>query len=250
MIHQFELTGLTCGGCVATVKRVLLQISGIESVDINTERNEATIKMAHHVSIDALKAALTMYPKYTIADKAVKPATPQSMDDSSTPETKSWLATYQPLLTVFAYITGIAFLAAEAQNFAFLFSMTFMRYFMAGFFLAFSFFKMLDISGFADSYSGYDILAKRWHGYGFIYPFIELALGVAYLINFQPLATNIATVVVMSFSIIGVLESVLNKRKIRCACLGVGFNLPMSTVTIVEDLSMILMAAAMLFFMA
>jgi Kef-type K+ transport system membrane component KefB len=80
-----------------------------------------------------------------------------------------------------------------------------------------------------------------------VYPFIELTLGLAYLIDFQPFATNAITLVVMAISSIGVIESLLNKRKIRCACLGTVFNLPMSVVTLVEDTLMVLMAAAMLF---
>jgi hypothetical protein len=50
----------------------------------------------------------------------------------------------------------------------------------------------------------------------------------------------------MGVSIIGVLQSVLNKRAIRCACLGAIFNLPMSTVTIVEDGLMIAMSGVVL----
>ena len=121
-----------------------------------------------------------------------------------------------------------------------------MNIFMAGFFLTFSFFKMLDLKGFADSYAMYDIVAKKIKAWGFIYPFIELALGFAYATNFQPFVTNIVTLIVMTVSIIGVLQSVLNKRKIRCACLGAVFNLPMSTVTIIEDALMIAMSAAAL----
>ena len=117
-----------------------------------------------------------------------------------------------------------------------------MQNFMAGFFLVFSFFKLLDIHGFADSYSTYDIIAKKWKDWGYVYAFIELGLGLAYLLKFNPLFTNIATFVVMSISIIGVLQSVLNKRKIKCACLGAVFNLPMSTITILEDALMIAMS--------
>ena len=47
-----------------------------------------------------------------------------------------------------------------------------MRFFMAGFFLVFSFFKLLDINAFADAYSRYDLLAMRWRGWGLIYPFV------------------------------------------------------------------------------
>lgn len=246
MTHHYQLTGLTCDGCVATVKKLLGNLAGVQSIEINEAGNEATIAMTQHISTKTLKEALSSHPKYTIADKVAIKA-PSSVSAAFEEEEKSWLATYQPLLTVFAYITGIALLAAWQNNA--LNGMLFMQFFMAGFFLAFSFFKMLDLSGFADSYSSYDVLAKRWRGYGFIYPFIELALGIAYLIDFNPFITNITTILVMGFSTIGVLQSVLNKRKIRCACLGAVFNLPMSTVTIIEDLLMVFMAIAMLYLM-
>ncbi|MBX9734623.1 MAG: hypothetical protein K2X37_11235, partial [Chitinophagaceae bacterium] len=64
--------------------------------------------------------------------------------------------------------------------------------------------------------------------------------------GFNPILTNTVTFVVMTVSIIGVLQSVLNKRKIKCACLGAVFNLPMSTITIIEDLLMIGMSGVML----
>ncbi len=117
---------------------------------------------------------------------------------------------------------------------------------MAGFFLAFSFFKMLDLQGFADSYRMYDIVAKKIPVWAYVYPFVELGLGFAFLVNMSPFITNLITLVVMLVSIIGVIQSVLNKRAIKCACLGAVFNLPMSTVTILEDGWMILMSAIML----
>ena len=120
-----------------------------------------------------------------------------------------------------------------------------MSNFMAAFFLIFSFFKLLDVKGFAESYSTYDVIAKRWQGWGYVYAFVELGLGLAYLLRLNPLVTNVVTFVVMSISIIGVLQSVLNKRKIRCACLGAVFNLPMSTITIIEDALMIAMSLIM-----
>ena len=125
--------------------------------------------------------------------------------------------------------------------------MQFMQHFMAGFFLVFSFFKFLDLKGFAESYAMYDVIAKRMPAWGYIYPFVELGLGLAFCINYQPYLTNIVTLIVMSISIIGVLQSVLNKSKIQCACLGAVFKLPMSSVTIIEDGLMIAMSAAMLF---
>jgi hypothetical protein len=124
--------------------------------------------------------------------------------------------------------------------------MQFMNAFMAGFFLVFSFFKFLDLKGFANSYAMYDFVAKKIPAYGFTYPFLELALGIAYLTAFNPVFTNWATIIIMGVSSIGVIESVINKKKIQCACLGAVFNLPMSTVTIIEDLLMVAMAVGML----
>jgi hypothetical protein len=124
--------------------------------------------------------------------------------------------------------------------------MLWMRHFIAGFFIVFDFFKLLNIECFANSYQMYDIIAARWKGWGYTYPFVELALGILYLINFAPFYTNLATAIILGISSIGVIESNLNKRKIKCACLGDVFNLPMSTVTIVEDLTMVGMAIWML----
>jgi uncharacterized membrane protein YphA (DoxX/SURF4 family) len=121
-----------------------------------------------------------------------------------------------------------------------------MRVFMSGFFLSFSFFKLLDLKGFAESYAMYDIVAGRIPAWGYVYAVIELGLGIAFAANLAPVLTNWITLVVMTVSIIGVLKSVLNKRKIKCACLGAVFNLPMSTVTIIEDALMIGMSAAAL----
>ncbi len=121
-----------------------------------------------------------------------------------------------------------------------------MRHFMGGFFLVFSFFKLLDLRGFSDAYRSYDILARAWPVWGFIYPFAELALGAAYLLNLNPIATNLVTLVLMLVGAAGVLKALLDKRAIRCACLGTAINLPMTTITVVEDLGMAAMAAVML----
>ena len=162
-------------------------------------------------------------------------------------QAKTWFETYKPILLIFFYIIGVTILVQFSnQTFNW---MQAMRHFMAGFFLVFSFFKMLNLKGFAESYVMYDVLAKRVPAWAYIYTFVELSLGIAYLIDFNPYFTNVATIIVMSISIVGVLQSVLNKKKIQCACLGAVFNLPMSTVTIIEDGLMIAMSGLMLFWM-
>jgi hypothetical protein len=114
-----------------------------------------------------------------------------------------------------------------------------MRFFMGGFFMAFSFFKILDLRGFASAYRSYDLIAQALPSYGFVYPFIELTLGLSYVAGTWPLETNVLTALVMTVSLMGVVKAVLSRQLIRCACLGTVFNLPMSTVTIFEDTLML-----------
>jgi hypothetical protein len=121
-----------------------------------------------------------------------------------------------------------------------------MQHFMAGFFLVFSFFKLLNLKGFAESYVMYDVVAKKIPIWAYLYAFVEVGLGISYLLNYNPLITNTCTFVVMSVSILGVLQSVFDNKKIQCAWLGAVFNLPMSTVTIIEDALMIVMSGYMI----
>jgi len=245
MTHTYKVSGMTCSGCQAKVHSLLSKVEGITNLSINLQNATADIEMAKHISINTLKAALQDYPKYQITEEEIKPISTKFAETEE--EKRTWLATYKPILLIFAYISTISIIAAYSS--AGFNTMQAMNVFMAGFFLTFSFFKMLDLQGFAESYAMYDIVAKKWNSWGYIYAFIELGLGIAYAINFQPLLTNILTVVVMGISIVGVLQSVLNKRTIKCACLGAVFNLPMSTVTIIEDGLMIGMAATMIIIM-
>lgn len=208
-------------------------LPGVTAVEVSKEQQTATISMEKHIALSVLQKALD--PKYSIHTKEHHEVTEQA---------KNWLVTYKPVLLIFAYITGITLLIEWIQG-DFLW-MRWMNNFMAGFFLLFSFFKLLNLKGFVESYSMYDIVAKQWKAWGYLYAFIELALGIAFLTGFNPLVTNAVTFVVMTVSIIGVLQSVLNKRKIKCACLGDVFNLPMSSITILEDSLMIGMSGLML----
>jgi copper chaperone CopZ len=238
MTHTYAVKGMTCGNCQATVKKALSAVPGVKDVSIDLAKGEATIIMGNHIPTTSFKSALKSYSKFSIEEKVEEVIKERNHNESN--ETSSWLVSYKPLILVFAYLLG-ATLLIETVSGSFN-VMRWMRHVMAGFFLTFSFFKFLDLRGFAESYFSYDIIARKWFNWGYIYAFIELLLGIAFLINFNPLVTNTITLIVMSLSIVGVVKSVLQKRKIKCACLGAVFNLPMSTVTIVEDAAMIVMA--------
>jgi copper chaperone CopZ len=252
----YPLTGLHCKACVAKVTQALSPLA--DSVAVSLEPMQVTLTQPH-ASVEQLQAAVAGVGSYVL-----KPNTPvvqvntaqAATENIADSDTKSWLATYYPLLLILAYILTGSVLVQLGQHAQHSMDMSAalqaitaqetMRYFMAGFFIVFSFFKLLDVPAFAMAYSGYDLLAARWQGWGTVYPFVELGLGMAYLLHWQPVFTHWLTIVVMGFSAIGVVRAVLQKRSIQCACLGTVFQLPMSTVTIVEDVGMVLMATIML----
>lgn len=236
MTHTYKLTGMTCSSCEAKVKSALLTIENVTNVIVSKDTETVIITMDKHIALSDLQNVLDN--KYQIS---------ATNHNEIAEQTKSWFETYKPILLIFFYIILVTTLV-QTQNAKFDF-MQAMRHFMSGFFLVFSFFKLLNLKGFAESYVMYDVLAKQIPVWAYLYVFIELGLGIAFLINFNPIITNSITVVVMSISIIGVLQSVLNKKKIQCACLGAVFNLPMSTVTIIEDALMIVMSGIMLLMM-
>lgn len=123
----------------------------------------------------------------------------------------------------------------------------YMRAFMGVFFLVFGAFKLLDLKGFMMSYVGYDLIAKRWFTYGYIYPFIELGLAAAFLLNFQTELAYLFDVVIMGIGSIGVTQQLLKGSKIRCACLGSFVKLPLTTISLVEDVTMLGMGLLSLF---
>ena len=118
--------------------------------------------------------------------------------------------------------------------------------FMGLFFIVFSFFKMLDLKGFPKSFRMYDPLAKRFPLYGSIYPFIETALGLMFLMRLEVRVALIITLVVLGITTIGVTKALLDKKSIRCACLGTVLKLPMTEATFIENMIMIVMAISML----
>lgn len=230
--QTITLSGMTCGSCVAKVSQRLEAHADVQEAQVTLEPPQAVIKVSRKLTSDETNAWLAEAGSYRVADD--KPAA------APDPGPEKNATTYKPLIILLAYLLAVTFIvsgfAMEAA----------MRYFMAGFFIAFSFFKMLDLRGFADAYRGYDFVAKAWPAYALIYPFIELGLGLAYLANVSPVLVNSITAVVMVVSLAGVLHAVLSRKTIRCACLGTVFNLPMSTVTIIEDGLMLLMAVVML----
>lgn len=237
--QTFPITGMTCGSCASKVSARLREHPDIATAEVTVSPPQARITTAVPFTEEALEAWLQPLGRYHVASRV--PAS-----DTATPSQPKNAQTYRPLLILLAYLLLVVAAGSVAEGRFHL--PTAMRWFMGGFFVAFSFFKMLDLRGFADAYRSYDLVAKAAPGYGYVYPFVELLLGLGYLANWQPTLVNAVTAGVMAVSLAGVLKAVLSRQAIRCACLGTVFNLPMSTVTIAEDSVMLAMAVFALAF--
>lgn len=151
---------------------------------------------------------------------------------------------FLPIIIIFASIfifTTIAILARGSWSAVFT-----MRMMMGSFFLVFGSFKIFNLKAFVEAYSIYDIVAKRSRMYAFAYPFLELTIAGLYLVNLGGVYRDIFTFVLMLISTVGVIQKIRQKETIPCACLGMVFKVPMTWVTLIEDVVMALEA----FFMA
>ncbi|MEM5563911.1 MauE/DoxX family redox-associated membrane protein [Psychroserpens sp. AS72] len=243
MKHTYKIEGMTCNNCKASVEKKLNALNHVTKVSVNLEKGEAEIIMDKHIDTETLKSALP--EKYTLSEKQERNVFASStMSAMPMEEEKSKLQQLKPLLLIIFYIASASVLL-HYKNWNW---QDFMLDFMGLFYIVFSFFKMLDLKGFPESFSMYDPLAKRIPAYGKIYPFIETALGLMFLLRFEVNIALIITLVVLGITTIGVTKTLLDKKSIRCACLGTALKLPMTEATFIENAIMIVMASLMLIF--
>ena len=236
MKHSYTITGMTCEGCVASVKEKLSRVDGVSDVSVNLETSTAQILMERHIPIEDFNAVLS--DKYGIHEKEreIVSTVGEMMGEKS-----KW-AQLRPLFLIFTYL----FAASILLNYKDWNLGEAMLDFMGLFYIVFSFFKFLDLKGFPESFRMYDPLAKVLPAYGWVYPFLELGLGLLFLMRFQVTMALIITVVILGITTIGVTKTLLDKRSIRCACLGTALNLPMTEATFIENTIMLVMAFWML----
>ena len=241
MKHTYQIKGMTCNNCKASVEQYLSKVDHVTEVTVNLEKGEAVVTMHKHVDTQLLKNALP--EKYSLSEKQEKNVfASSSMSSIPMEEEKSKLQQLKPLLLIIFYIaTASILLHYKDWSWS-----AFMLDFMGLFYIVFSFFKMLDLKGFPESFSMYDPLAKRIPFYGKIYPFIETALGLMFLMRVEVNIALMITLVVLGITTIGVTKTLLDKKAIRCACLGTALKLPMTEATFIENAIMIIMAILML----
>lgn len=163
-------------------------------------------------------------------------------DHSGMVESENKPIEYLKFAAVLVFISVVAYLLAGTHDWQQL-----MRWFMGVFFVVFASFKFAGYQMFVMMFQGYDVIAKRFRAYAYAYPFVEAALGLAFIIDASPGVRNLLTLSIMSIGAIGVFQEIYHRRSgIHCACLGNIIKLPLSTVSLVEDVAMASMALVML----
>ena len=241
MIRRYA-TNLRCGACLAKVAPLLDAADGLKrwSVDLAAPGRPLTAEGDRAGRAD-LDFVLAPAGYATTGELAPDPAPATT----AAPEVGGRPPSYAPLAVVVGYLVGtVGLIELSSGGFD---RHRAMLNLMAGFFLVFSAFKLLDLRGFADSYATYDVLARRQPTLRARLPICGTRPGRG-VPGPLPVAGHERRHArgVMLISLVGVAQTVVAGRKIRCACLGAGFNLPMSSVTLVEDGVMALMAGAML----
>lgn len=233
--QKFSISGMTCQKCVEKITSSLKGIAGVTSVTVQLAEGTVTLEATTDLELTTVQESLAVYEKYVVTNFTGLVSDPEVQTNTSK------FIIYKPLIIIFFYVILVS-TSFQIYHGSFQ-PHLFMNHLMGGFFIGLSFFKILSLKAFADSFSTYDPVAKRITGYGLGYPFIELALGLLFIANLYLLIANVITVVILSVTTIGVLKRLQSKNQIQCACLGTAFNLPLSYVTVFENAVMILMAA-------
>ena len=237
MKSTLKISGMTCEDCKSAVHAKLSMLDGVDNVQVDLAKGKAVINSKGIVSLSLIRESLP--PKYSVT---VEENTNLDTQDDELDKI-SKIKQLKPLFIILAYI----FIASILLNYKNWNSSNAMLDFMGLFFVVFSFFKILDIKGFSLSFRMYDPVAKKIPIYGSIYPFIEILLGVIFLTRFEVKIALVLTVIVLGTTTIGVTQILLDKRSIKCACLGTTLNLPMTEATLIENVLMIVMAFLLIF---
>ena len=168
---------------------------------------------------------------------------PPAAHPITTAPNRSWRA-YLPLIVLVLVSALVAFALRRSYgpdaN-----PIHWMHDFMGFFLVVFALLKLFYLSGFADGFQMYDLLAKHARPYALLYPFLELALGLAYFSFWRPTTVYLATIILLGFGALGVISALRRGLDVNCACMGNTLKVPLSTVALVEDIGMVAMALIM-----
>jgi glutaredoxin len=154
--------------------------------------------------------------------------------------------TYAPVVAVFATTMLMAMAASYAVSGA-PFTLRTAEWLIAFSMAALAMLKLRDIESFSRMFLGYDLLARRWVGYSYVYPYAELGAGILMIAGALTWLAAPVALFIGGIGAVSVFKAVyVDKRDIKCACVGGDSNVPLGFITLTENLMMNAMAAWML----
>ncbi|MBP9669395.1 MAG: cation transporter [Candidatus Pacebacteria bacterium] len=238
MKQTFSISGMHCGACVKKVETAVGALSGIRSVLVDLPGQTMSIESDPPMDFAILAQAVAAAGPYTLKNTPVEKKVSSAMGAMIRRVMPLFLMLV--LVTLFALVKQVFF--ASPASFHGL-----MQDWMAGFFLLFGGLKIINLRNFAVMYRGYDVLATRFAWWGYVYPFLEVTLGLLFLFGFALVFANVATIALMGLGMIGIYKKIHSEGEVQCACLGGFFNVPVTWLTFAENGLMVVMAVWMLF---
>lgn len=153
---------------------------------------------------------------------------------------------YRPVVALFA-ITALVAMAASLSAFGTPFTLRALRWFVSISMAVLALLKLQDVERFSTMFLNYDLLAKRWVPYGTIYPFAEALAGILMVADVLPVLSIPVSLFIGTIGAVSVFKAVyLDRRELKCACVGGSSNVPLGFVSLTENLAMVFMGCWML----
>lgn len=233
--NTYKVQGMTCDDCVQTIKTKLELENEITEVNISLSESKLTVISNKNYEPEDLNKIIKNVGNYYIENNKSNKYKQGNLID--------YIKTYKPILLALFFVVLLAVISSIERSFSY---KEFFRLYMGYFFIIFSFLKLQNIKQFALSFSKYDPISQKFFKFGIIYPFLELLLGILFILNFLGLTINILTIIIFIPQTIGVIVKLKNNEKISCACVGTSTEIPISNLTILENIIMCLMAIYMI----
>lgn len=233
--NTYKVQGMTCDDCVQTIKTKLELENEITEVNISLSESKLTVISNKNYEPEDLNKIIKNVGNYYIENNKSNKYKQGNLID--------YIKTYKPILLALFFVVLLAVISSIERSFSY---KEFFRLYMGYFFIIFSFLKLQNIKQFALSFSKYDPISQKFFKFGIIYPFLELLLGILFILNFLGLTINILTIIIFIPQTIGVIIKLKNNEKISCACVGTSTEIPISNLTILENIIMCLMAIYMI----
>lgn len=154
--------------------------------------------------------------------------------------------TYRPVVAVFV-MTALMALAASTAAFGTPWTMRAGEWFVSFSMAVLALLKLQDVERFSTMFLNYDLLARRWVPYAYLYPYLEGLAGVLMIAGAARWLSVPVALVIGGIGAVSVIKAVyVDGRDLKCACVGGDSNVPLGALSLTENLMMVAMAIWML----